>query len=257
MKLYKVEAIVIRSRIYGEADRLLTFFTRERGKVPAVARGARKPSSRLRGAVQLFSRSYLLLHAGRTLDTVSQGEVLEDFSYLQEDLGRFGVAGYCAELADRLTLERHPLEEVFRCLLEALRALRRADPELVARAFEVKLLAALGYKPRLEGCAGGNHPGWQPPEQGGEGVGPVAFSVEKGGVLCPACASQLPGVFLLAPATLGVLSYFLRAPLGNVARVRVPPHTREELAQVLEAYLAYHGEVRAKARDFLREIEEE
>lgn len=251
MKLYKVEAIVLRSRVYGESDRLLTLFTRERGKVPAVARGVRKPSSRLRGAVQLFSRSHLLLHAGQSLDTVSQGELVEDFSYLSGDLARFGVACYCAELVDRLALERHPLEEVFSCLLEALRTLRNAEPELVARAFEVKLLAALGYRPRLEGCAAGGHPFWQRPGH------PVAFSVEKGGVVCSSCASQFSDAYLLSPATISVLGYFLRAPLGSVARLRVPERAKEELAQVLEAYLAYHGEVRTKARDFLREIEGE
>ncbi|MEG3067513.1 MAG: DNA repair protein RecO [Syntrophaceticus schinkii] len=114
MGIYKAEAIVLRSIVYGEADRILTLFTREDGKVSAIAKGVRKTTSRLRGAVQLFSHTRLVLYSGRSLDTVSQGEAEDEFSYLERDLECFATASYCAELVSRLTPEREaPAEGVF------------------------------------------------------------------------------------------------------------------------------------------------
>jgi DNA repair protein RecO len=128
MGIYKAEAIVLRSMVYKEADRILTLFTREEGKVSAIARGVRKTTSRLRGAVQLFSHTHLVLYSGRSLDTVSQGDAEEHFSYLEQDLERFSTASYCAELVDRLTQAREQQPKVFFLLLSALRALKNGNP---------------------------------------------------------------------------------------------------------------------------------
>ena len=90
MGIYKEEAIVLRSMAYGEADQDLTLFTRGTGKVAAIAKGVRKPSSRLRGAVQLFSHSHLVIYSGKNLDTISQGDADENFSFIEQDLGPSG-----------------------------------------------------------------------------------------------------------------------------------------------------------------------
>jgi DNA repair protein RecO (recombination protein O) len=128
MGIYKAEAIVLRSMVYKEADRILTLFTREEGKVSAIARGVRKTTSRLRGAVQLFSHTHLVLYSGRSLDTVSQGDAEEHFSYLEQDLERFSTASYCAELVDRLTQAREQQPKVFFLLLSAWR-----QPDIIFR----------------------------------------------------------------------------------------------------------------------------
>lgn len=251
MGIYKAEAIVLRSRVYGEADRLLTLFTREAGKVSAIAKGVRKPTSRLRGAVQLFSHTHLVLYTGKSLDTITQGEAEETFSFLQHDLERLAVASSCAELVDRLTLEKQPLEKVFQLLLAALRALEKGGPELLARVFEIKLLALLGYQPRLEECVLGGHEGWRPPEPGAREAGPVWFSVEKGGVLCSSCAERCPDAYPLSPATVGALGYFLRTPLERAVRAKIGKKSLSELAVLLRSFLGYHGEVNVRTWSFL------
>lgn len=248
MGIYKAEAVILRSMVYREADRILTLFTREAGKVSAIARGVRKTTSRLRGAVQLFSHTRLVLYSGRSLDTVSQGDAEDDFAYLEQDLERFTTASYCAELVDRLTPEREPQPKVFFLMLSALRALKQGDTELIARVFELKLLDILGYRPSLTECVVGNH---LLSSVAGEGGQQVWFSIERGGVVCPACAKSCEGVLSFSPATLGVMGYFLRAPLEQAIKARISPRVLQELASLLQGFLAYHGEVRPRSRYYL------
>lgn len=247
MGIYKAEAIVLRSMVYREADRILTLFTREAGKVSAIARGVRKTTSRLRGAVQLFSHTRIVLYSGRSLDTVTQGDAEEDFAYLEQDLERFTTASYCAELVDRLTPEREPQPKVFFLMLSALRALEQGDTELTARVFELKLLDTLGYRPSLTECVVGNHPF----SSIGDGVRQVWFSIERGGVVCPECAKSCEGVFSLSPTALGAMGYFLRSPLEQAIKARINPGVLRELASLLQGFLAYHGDVRPHSRIFL------
>lgn len=248
MGIYKAEAIVLRSMVYGEADRILTLFTREAGKISAIAKGVRKTTSRLRGAVQLFSHTRLVLYGGRSLDTVSQGEAEEEFSYLEQDVERFATASYCAELVDRLTPEREPQSRVFFLMLSVLQALKQGDAELAARIFELKLLDVLGYCPSLTECVVGNH---ALSSATGEGIQRVWFSIERGGVVCAACAKSCEGVLSFSPATLGVLGYFLRSPLEHAVKAKLSPRVMQELASLLQGFLTYHGDVRPRSRCFL------
>jgi DNA repair protein RecO (recombination protein O) len=249
MGIYKVEAIVLRSRIYGEADRILTLFTLECGKISAIAKGVRKPTSRLRGAVQLFCHSHFVLYSGKSLDTVTQGEARETFHFLQNNLLRLTTASYCAELVDCLTMERQPLGSVFHLLLNTLRCLEQEDPEVVARVFETKLLAVLGYRPRLDRCVSDDHK-WQVAES----EGPVWFSVEKGGVLCPACACECSQLIQLTPVTVKLLGYFLQAPFARAVKVKIPKESMDELESLLRSYITYHGEVNPRSREFLETL---
>ncbi len=248
MGIYKAEAIVLRSMVYREADRILTLFTREAGKVSAIARGVRKTTSRLRGGVQLFSHTHLVLYGGRTLDTVSQGEAEDEFSYLEQDMERFTTASYCAELVDRLTPEREPQPKVFFLMLAVLRALKAGDPDLAARLFEIKLLDILGYRPSLTECVAGNHP---LPSAAGEGARRLWFSIERGGVVCSACAQSCEKLRPFSPAALGAMKYFLRSPLEQAAQARIDPKILQELANILQGFLVYHGEIRTRSRRFL------
>src|SRR6266849_1163269 len=116
MPVYKAEAIVLRRTNLGEADRIVTLFCRDQGKVAAVAKGARTPKSRLSGRLELFSHVRLLLAVGRTLDVVSQVDVVHAHSLLRGDLERLGFAAFAIELTDRATADREPAPEIFESL---------------------------------------------------------------------------------------------------------------------------------------------
>ncbi|MCL6580917.1 MAG: DNA repair protein RecO [Firmicutes bacterium] len=215
MSGYKAEGIVLRARDFGEADRVVTILDRDQGKLEAVAKGARRAQSRLRGPCQPFTRGSFLLWHGRTLDGISQAETLEPFTALREDLVRLAAASYMAELTDDLVRERDPAPEIHDLLLESFRWLEAgpatpAEVSLILRAFELRLLTFGGFAPVLEACAVCGRPvedwsgtGRRPAGTGRVGPGPVgaavakpedpgavtlvAFSPAAGGVLCPAC----------------------------------------------------------------------
>ena len=102
---FRVEAIVLKHRDYGEADRLLTIYTRQKGKLQVLAKGVRKVRSQKAGHLEPFSLASLQLAAGRTWHLVSQAEAQDIFINLTSDLETLGYASYVAELVDRFTFE--------------------------------------------------------------------------------------------------------------------------------------------------------
>src|SRR5256885_1777053 len=108
MPIYKVNAIVLRRMDLGETDRILRLLTRECGRVDVVAKGARRGTSRLSGATELFTHSRMMLATGKTLDIVSQCEIRESFPPLRSNLPSLSRAAYLCELVERFMEEREP-----------------------------------------------------------------------------------------------------------------------------------------------------
>src|SRR5262245_46708243 len=115
--LYRTEAVVLRRQDLGEADRILTLFARAFGKTRVVAKGVRKPASRKAGHVELFMRVDLLLAQGRTLDVVSQAQMLDAFLPVREDLLRTTYASHFVELLDAFTEERDQHDDLYDLLV--------------------------------------------------------------------------------------------------------------------------------------------
>ena len=176
MAHFSDEAIALRAIRLGETDRIVTFLTRENGKVRAVAKGVRRPKNRIGSRVEPLSHVTMMCWRGRELDTISQVELVESFRAIRSDLDRMGPAITMLEIVDQVALERHESEELFAMLLGALRALdRRASPALLG-AFCFKLLALEGVGPIVDRCVNC------------EGDGPfVAFDASIGGLLCASC----------------------------------------------------------------------
>jgi DNA repair protein RecO (recombination protein O) len=152
-KLYKTTAVVLRQRKLGEAGKILTLFTPNLGKLDAVAKGVRRPKSKLAGHVEPLTYTTFLLAKGRDLDIVTQAQALEAFLPLREDLERTGRALYVAELVDRFTPDRQESYPIFRLLLETLQRLATSDRlDIALRFFEMRLLDCLGYRPQLDEC---------------------------------------------------------------------------------------------------------
>src|SRR3954465_15462830 len=145
---YVTDAIVLSRFDYGEADRILTVMTPGGGKLKAIAKGIRRPTSRIGGSLEPFAELRLALAHGRTFDVVTQVEVIHPWLRMRDDLVSFGTASYVAELADGTLEERHASETV--CLL-LKRAYELLDagmaPARVARWFEIHLADELGIRP--------------------------------------------------------------------------------------------------------------
>lgn len=225
-KLYKTDALVLRSMPFAEADRLLTLLTWEKGKVKAIARGARKTKSQLAAGVEMFTYGHYLLYRGRSFDTVTQHEIKDPLSYLRREPACYAYAVYFAEIVDRLVEEQEPDRALCALLYRVWSALEAADRELLARAFELKLFNLLGYRPCLARCVscGDSHPS--------------CFSASQGGVLCDRCGLQDSEAFYVSPGTISLASRLLQVSLSKLKVLRLETGQREELKRINRAFLS-------------------
>lgn len=151
MRTYKTEAIIIKRRNTGEADRLITVFTRDHGKLSIKAKGIRRVPSRRSAHVELLNTSILTLYQASRYPILTEASAIETFSDLKEDLQKIGFAYHLCELVDGLCPENQEHHQVYFLLKNTLHRLMRCNSELsqeallVIHAFEVELLTLLGY----------------------------------------------------------------------------------------------------------------
>lgn len=249
-RLYKTEAIVLRSMEIGEADRVLTVLTPRLGKLRIVAKGIRRPRSRIGGGLEPFSDVHLVLAVGRTWDVVTQAALEHPHLPLRNDLHSTAAAWYVVELADRFCEERADSHAAFVLLSQALHALDAAGDgvsrEVVARWYELHLLDAMGFRPRLTRCL--DCSGLIEPD--GNAYAPVA-----GGVICPACAHAAHGARPVSSAALKVLRHLQRSQLIDVLRLSLPGTAARECERLLHATISAVLERELRSRDFLDEVE--
>lgn len=245
VKEYLVDAIVLKSVRAREADRVVTLYTRQHGKKRAVAHGAEKPASRKRGAVQPFSCSRIMLRRGRDLDTVSQGEGLEIFPDLRQSLEGLATASYLAELVDAFTPDEDPNPAVFDLLLETFRLLGGRDHSTAARAFEIKLISLLGYRPGVESCVLCGSPGGEK----------VYFLPEQGGMICSGCRPGAGMALEISRGTLENLKVLLRWETSRLHQIRIDPSSERELKMIIGRFIEYHLEKKVKSARFIDLLE--
>lgn len=155
-KTYQATGIILKGMPLGEADRLLTILSPEFGLIRAVAPGARKYKSRLRGRSELFVVNQWLIVKGRSLDKITQAETLETYPRLSRDLGRLAASQYLAELVLCLALSEQPQRELYELLGEHLRRIEQLsdDRSLLAYLSQAvfHLLAIAGIAPEVQRC---------------------------------------------------------------------------------------------------------
>src|SRR5438128_6977255 len=155
MPLLKTPAIVLKSRKWGDADRIVTFFTLKHGKIRGVARGARRMKSRFGGTLEPFIHCDLVLYEkpGDTLYRVSQTDVRQAFHPLRDSLETIAGAARLANLAGAVTADGDAVPRVFQALLDGFSAITESsDPTYTAALYEVEILRFAGYLPHLERC---------------------------------------------------------------------------------------------------------
>jgi DNA repair protein RecO (recombination protein O) len=247
MSVYSAEAVVLRKVDYGEADRILTLFTRERGKLPAIAKAVRRAKSRMSGQLDVFSHGQMLLAEGRRMDVVTQFQRITRSDGLAADLPRGAAAAVVVEIADKVLEERHPQPELFEVVISALDHL--SDPLVSARLelcdFLMRVLGELGYTPALIDCARCGKP---------IGESRLGFSPIAGGVICGACnASELPSPSISA-RSVKVLRVCAAGDRDLFLRLRLDEDDLAALEGALEAQLEHHLDRQLKSIDFARRV---
>jgi DNA repair protein RecO (recombination protein O) len=243
---YRTEAIILRRLNLGEADRLLTAFSLENGKIRLIAKGVRRPRSRKAGHLELASRVEMMVARGRELDIVTQAQVIESFPRLREDLEGFAQASYALELLDRSTVDREVNKALYRLLADTLARLDTGlNPESALRHYELRLVELVGYRPELFHCV-----------RCGEEIRPQDqyFSPSEGGVLCPECGAQRQKVGRISLRALKVLRHFQRNSFEAVQDLHIRPKVHAEIEQLMENYLSYLLERKLNSPEFVRHV---
>lgn len=248
-RTYRTEAVVLRRTDFGEADRLLTLFGRERGKFRAIAKGARKPQSRKTGHVELFMRSKFLIAEGRDLDIVTQAEMIDAYAGLRDDLVRATYASYLGELLDRFTVDEEPHHDIYDLFVQSLEALAAGDDVLLlARTYELRLLSMTGFQPRLFNCVNCGEPILEQDQY---------LSAELGGFLCPNCLAADRRAMPVSAAAVKVLRYLQTRSWDTVRPLRLRPPLLHELERAMYFYLTHTLERDLKSAEFLHRLRQE
>jgi DNA repair protein RecO (recombination protein O) len=234
-RLLQTEALVISSMRYQEADRILTLYTKERGRLSAIARGVRRTRSKMGGRLEPFSLVRVDLYAGRSLYTVTGVETVRTFRGMREALFRMEEGGRLLEAVRRLFPGEERHVAAFNLLVRALARLASTESAEEARgvvlAARVKLLLALGYLPELDSCM----------ECGG-GEYLCGFNPSLGGVLCRDCyGEEAHDCFSLSPVALSALRELLELPVGEAAERLLDAGTITEVERVIARTLEHHG----------------
>ena len=253
MPLYTTNAIVLRRMNFSETDRIVTLYTREHGKIASIAKGSRKPISRLSGSTETLTYGKVALATGKNLDIITQFEVKESFPRIREDLKRLAYGGYIAELVDVMTEDRQPSMNLFDLLLSTLYLLERPnDPEKIARMFELKLMRQLGYEPALDECVRCRKPLPTCPDS--FGAGDLFFSPSLGGMVCRECGPLPDDAIQIPQAAIEAMRKLLEADAPEVERMEIPDSTMDYIARVMRWYIRYRAEREIKSLDFLQAL---
>jgi DNA repair protein RecO (recombination protein O) len=247
------EALVLRSRDFGESDRILQLLTPETARITVIAKGARRSKKRFGGALDLFNLLRVQIERRRTagLARLDGALLLESLDPLRRHPARFALACYLIEWIARLAPEgaaRADAQRLFAFTLDALRTAASREPDARLRTLlELRALDALGLRPELRGCVRCGGP---------LGAGRVAFHVGEGGPLCEGCARGSEGVLELHLGTLRALEQGLRLDGARLGRLALTGEALAEARRLLARFARFHLGLELRSErildDFLR-----
>jgi DNA repair protein RecO (recombination protein O) len=241
--LYKTEGVILRTRNLGEADKIVTLFTKARGKVVATARGARRTRNRLLGSTQVFTHGRYLMFEGKSMDTLSQGEIINSYQSLRDDLEKMAAALYVCELVDVMVEIEAANEATFALISNTLRMIDTGEISFALRGFELKFMQQLGYQPQLDMCIGC---GTVSQEQ-------VYFSRE-GGVVCSSCRSSFVPAHRISKGTIELLKRMLEWEWPRINILHPSEQSLREIEVCMRSYIDYRLDKPMRSLEFLKTL---
>ena len=247
MPLRETEAVVLRTYRLGEADKIASLFTRQLGRLRAVAAGAQRPKSRYGGTLEPLSylRLWIFERENRDLLRINSVELIESFFDMQKDYRVQVAAQFVAEVADRFLPEREANDRAFRLLLAVLRAMKRSgeiNRPLVY--FDYWLLRLGGFLPVFERCA-----------SCGRALesGPAYYAAGAEGILCGDCRPPQAVQFGSREALAGIAAH-CQATLDRWLGEEKPPGNLPEARHFFEGLIEAHLEKKLVTRTMLHEV---
>ena len=228
--IQKTEGIVTKHIPIGEADRIVTLISPSIGKIRAVARGSRKPKSKMGGHLIPITRVKISVANTKTIDQITEVETIESFRKIKEDLYLLSKASYMTELAENFVQEHSESKQIFNLLLQCITLLQIApDIEILVKFFEIKLMSQTGFKPEMIICS----------ECGATLVpGSYKFSFESGGLLCNQCAGKIHSFTeKLSTNSIKLIRFIQNENFEKIAKLNSTKNLLEEIERVISGYM--------------------
>ncbi len=234
---YQTNAININSYNLSESDKIVVMYSKDNGIIRCVAKGVKKPKSKLGGRMDLLINNNLVLSKGKNLDIVSQAEVLNGFKHIRLDFTRLGYAIYCAELVGIFGVENDPNSElIYKLLLDTLAKLDVTSGKTylleIVMDFQLKLMDITGYRMAIKSCSCCGKPYNEN----------FRFSISSGGLVCPECASFNS---ISSEKTMQIFNVL------NHIREEVTLNDQEYCFDVMKDYITFHSGKKIKTHSFL------
>lgn len=255
MSVFSTPAILLRRTDYGDFDIITTFFTLRRGKLSLIAKSAKKSTKRFGGILELFSVLEVVGSTGRGkgLPVLQEAALKQPFEAIRSDFRKTAYASYWAELVHNWVEDNYRQVPLYYLLIHVLSALDNSrTPEAVLHLlFQMRLLALTGYRPGLNSCSRCRT---ALEDMGRE---KVTVDLQRGGILCPACAPASTSRMSLARGTIKQLLWLESGPFAKAARIKFNPEALAEGTEFLEAFVLYHLGRPPRSLKFLRQIRKE
>lgn len=236
--------MVIKTSDVSEYDKRLVILTKERGKIVAFARGARRPKSMYIAGTRLFAFGQFALYEGRDAYSVSKIDIENYFTEIAEGMEEMCYGCYFLELADYFTRENIDGTDTLKLLYQTLRALLKKNipNELIRFIFELKLLVINGMYPQMFECVScGNKEA-------------TYFSASKGGIVCSECSKRTNDAALIDTSTIYTMQFIISSPIEKLYTFIVKDHILEELTFIMKRYFQLYVEKDFKSLEILNTI---
>lgn len=247
MASIKVRGIVIAEAAMGDKDKRLTLLTAQYGKLSVLAKGAKSGKARSSACAQLFCYSEFVLDKSHTFYYIKEAEILESYYEIRTNMDALAYASVMLELSRIFSLDGEDNSALVELLLRGLSRIKKegADYNQISLVFMMRLACDHGFLPELHGCVSCS--------KDYEGAENWAFSIDRGGLLCPMCHKQT--LRPIRPGLISALTYIAEAPLSKVYLFRLEETLLRDLTILIRQYVTNHAGIHLNSLDFVQSIE--
>jgi len=243
--LEKIEGTIIKTQDYGESNKIVTLFSQKIGKFSAIARGAKKPKSRMAAVTQPFIHGNYLVYVSTGLSTIQQGEIIDSYRNIREDIVKMAFAAYISEFTDKVLESYQPDFFLFDQFFRTMNWISDKNEYMIpVMMFELKLFEKAGIAPTLDQCV-----------LCGNNEELSSFSIVEGGLLCKNCFSFDRYSIVLPSVVAKLLYIFSTIGLDQVGTISVKQKNQILLRKILDTYYDQYGGYYLKSRKFLNQID--
>ncbi len=246
MSNIKVKGIVIREVNTGEADKVITIFSKNEGKISAYARSARRQRSSISAGTQLLCYSEFVLYKGKSMNSVNSCDVIEPFYEIRNDVVKLTYAAHMVDIINDVVQENQPAIRTLQLFLNTLHMLAKTDksPELLARIFELRLLTILGYAPYVKSCM----------VCGKDEIEKFHFSFRQCGFICQQCLAEDRNAMFLSHGAARAIIHIVHSDMKDLFSFTLSDEVLSELSRVCRRYLRERLERDYTRLDFLKTL---